>query len=147
MAVAELPPRDGLRYGALGFALAFVALPLYVHLPAHYATQFGVPLASLGALLLAARALGGSSAAIAMRHVLPAVLPVVLATGGIVFGGAGLAEATLSFVGLGAPSIASWGRLIADAGPYLRDAWWLWLFPGLALVSSAVGVGLVLDVS
>lgn len=48
---------DGLRYGALGFALAFVALPLYVHLPAHYATRFGVPLASLGALLLAARAL------------------------------------------------------------------------------------------
>lgn len=54
---ADLSPRDGLRYGALGFALAFVALPLYVHLPAHYATQFGVPLASLGALLLAARAL------------------------------------------------------------------------------------------
>ena len=54
---AELPPLDGLRYGALGLALAFVALPLYVHLPQHYATQFGVPLASLGALLLAARAL------------------------------------------------------------------------------------------
>lgn len=48
---------DGLRYGALGLALSFVALPLYVHLPAHYATAFGVPLASLGLLLLAARAL------------------------------------------------------------------------------------------
>lgn len=57
VAAAEFPPRDGLRYGALGLALAFVALPLYVHLPAHYATQFGVSLASLGALLLAARAL------------------------------------------------------------------------------------------
>ena len=54
---AEFAPLDGLRYGALGLALAFVALPLYVHLPAHYATRFGVPLASLGALLLAARAL------------------------------------------------------------------------------------------
>lgn len=54
---AELPLLDGLRYGALGLALAFVALPLYVHLPQHYATHFGVPLASLGALLLAARAL------------------------------------------------------------------------------------------
>lgn len=52
-----LPTVDGMRYGALGLPLAFVALPLYVHLPAHYATQFGVPLASLGALLLAARAL------------------------------------------------------------------------------------------
>lgn len=54
---ADFPARDGLRYGALGLALAFVALPLYVHLPAHYATRYGVPLASLGALLLAARAL------------------------------------------------------------------------------------------
>lgn len=57
MSAADFPARDGLRYGALGFALAFVALPLYVHLPAHYATQFGVPLAQLGALLLAARGL------------------------------------------------------------------------------------------
>ena len=48
--------RDGLSYGALGLPLAFVALPLYVVLPAHYAEQFGVPLAWLGALLLAVRA-------------------------------------------------------------------------------------------
>ncbi len=46
---------DGLRYGALGLPLAFVALPLYVVLPNHYASAFGVPLATLGALLLAAR--------------------------------------------------------------------------------------------
>jgi Na+/melibiose symporter-like transporter len=45
------------RYGLLGAALAFVALPLHVHLPAHYATHFGVPLAALGALLLAVRGL------------------------------------------------------------------------------------------
>jgi Na+/melibiose symporter-like transporter len=54
---ADFAPAQGLRYGTLGFALAFVALPLYVHLPAHYATRFGLPLATLGALLLAARAL------------------------------------------------------------------------------------------
>jgi GPH family glycoside/pentoside/hexuronide:cation symporter len=46
---------DGLRYGALGFPLAFVALPLYVTLPAHYAQQYGVPLAALGLVLLGAR--------------------------------------------------------------------------------------------
>jgi len=49
--------RDGLGYGALGLPLAFVALPLYVVLPSHYASEFGVPLATLGALLLAARLL------------------------------------------------------------------------------------------
>jgi glycoside/pentoside/hexuronide:cation symporter, GPH family len=49
--------RDGLAYGALGLPLAFVALPLYVVLPNHYATHFGVPLAALGAVLLGARLL------------------------------------------------------------------------------------------
>lgn len=49
--------RDGMAYGALGLPLAFVALPLYVVLPSHYATNFGVPLAALGAVLLGARLL------------------------------------------------------------------------------------------
>lgn len=49
--------KAGLKYGTLGFALAFVALPLYVTLPAHYAAEYGVPLAWLGAVLLAARLL------------------------------------------------------------------------------------------
>lgn len=47
---------DGLRYGALGAPLAFVALPLYLLLPGHYAAQLGVPLAGLGLVLLATRA-------------------------------------------------------------------------------------------
>ena len=55
MQAPEFGTRAGLRYGALGFPLAFVALPLYVSLPAHYAIRYGVPLASLGALLLGAR--------------------------------------------------------------------------------------------
>lgn len=46
---------EGLRYGALGFPLAFVALPLYVVLPNHYAREFAVPLAQLGAVLLVTR--------------------------------------------------------------------------------------------
>lgn len=47
----------GLRYGAWGFPVAFLALPLYVQLPAHYAQQFGVSLSAIGALLLMARGL------------------------------------------------------------------------------------------
>ena len=49
--------REGLAYGSLGFPLAFVALPLYVLLPHHYASNFGVPLAALGGVLLSARLL------------------------------------------------------------------------------------------
>jgi Na+/melibiose symporter-like transporter len=47
--------RNGLAYGLMGFPLAFAALPLYVILPNHYAREFGVPLATLGAVLLGAR--------------------------------------------------------------------------------------------
>ena len=54
---ARLSPAQGLNYGLLGLPLAFVALPLYVILPNHYAREFGVPLATLGAVLLAARLL------------------------------------------------------------------------------------------
>ena len=53
--LAALTTRQGLAYGLLGLPLAFVALPLYVILPNHYAREFGVPLATLGALLLGAR--------------------------------------------------------------------------------------------
>ena len=54
---AAFTTRDGLSYGLLGLPLAFVALPLYVVLPNHYAREFGVPLAALGAVLLGARLL------------------------------------------------------------------------------------------
>jgi Na+/melibiose symporter-like transporter len=54
-APAGLAARQGLAYGLLGLPLAFVALPLYVLLPHHYASAFGMPLATLGAVLLAAR--------------------------------------------------------------------------------------------
>ena len=56
-ATLRFTPAEGWRYGLLGLPLAFVALPLYVLLPNHYARAFGMPLAALGAVLLAARLL------------------------------------------------------------------------------------------
>ena len=56
-ATTTFSTRDGLAYGLLGLPLAFVALPLYVVLPHHYASTFGLPLATLGAVLLGARLL------------------------------------------------------------------------------------------
>ncbi len=54
-----LPAGMGLRYGLLGLPLAFVALPLYVHLPNMYASRYGMPLATLGVVLLLARLFDG----------------------------------------------------------------------------------------
>jgi glycoside/pentoside/hexuronide:cation symporter, GPH family len=86
--------RQGLSYGALGVALAFVALPLYVLLPNHYAREFGVSLSALGAILLGARlfdalidpALGGWADRLFGRSVQAAwrmacLIAVVLAAG------------------------------------------------------------------
>jgi Na+/melibiose symporter-like transporter len=56
-AASAFTARNGLRYGLLGLPLAFVALPLYVILPNHYAREFGMPLGLLGAILLGARLL------------------------------------------------------------------------------------------
>ncbi len=56
-AAPRLTARQGLAYGLLGLPLAFAALPLYVLLPNHYAREYGMPLATLGAVLLAARLL------------------------------------------------------------------------------------------
>lgn len=55
MNTTQLPWQQGLRYGLMGLPLAFVALPLYVVLPNHYAREFGASLVSLGAVLLAVR--------------------------------------------------------------------------------------------
>ncbi len=93
----------------------------------------------------AARALGVPRPLIALRHVLPAILPVALSLTGVLFSGAVLAEATLSFVGLTDHSTPGWGHIMAHAGPYLRDAWWMWLFPGGLLVMTTAGVALLAE--
>ncbi|MFT3707459.1 MAG: ABC transporter permease [Archangium sp.] len=93
--------------------------------------------------VLAARALGASSTRIVFRHLLPnAIAPVlVVATFGV--GSAILLETALSFLGIGvAPPTASWGELLTEAHRTLQHpgAWWLALFPGLAIASTVLAV-------
>ena len=83
----------------------------------------------------AARAAGASRLRLLLRHVLPHALPPALSTAPYVLGAAVVAEASLSFLGLGAPPpTASWGRALADARGVLGEAWWCAAGPGLALV-------------
>lgn len=95
--------------------------------------------------VLAARALGTRVRHIVLREVLPAVWPTVVVLGGLLVADTILIEASLSFLGLGDPNQASWGLLASDAQPYLRSAWWLPLFPGLAIVTAVLGVNLLVD--
>jgi ABC-type dipeptide/oligopeptide/nickel transport system permease subunit len=94
----------------------------------------------------AARALGASDARIVLRHVLPNVVAPVLVAATLGVGGAIMAEAALSFVGLGAqPPTPSWGAMVAEGRDLLRVAPWVSLYPGLAIGVVVLGVNLLGD--
>ena len=94
----------------------------------------------------AARALGASDARVVSRHVLPNVLAPVVVAATLGVGGAIMAEAALSFVGLGAaPPTPSWGAMVAEGRDLLRVAPWVSLFPGLAIGLTVVGINLLGD--
>ncbi|MET7998695.1 ABC transporter permease [Amycolatopsis sp. NPDC005232] len=84
-----------------------------------------------------ARALGGGHLHVIGRHVLPGVLPLVLANTTLVVGNAVIADATLAFLGVGDPNAISWGAMLQTAlstGAVTRGAWWNLLPPGIAIV-------------
>jgi peptide/nickel transport system permease protein len=84
-----------------------------------------------------AKALGGGHSHILTKHVLPAVLPLVLANTTLAVGSAIIAESTLAFLGLGDPSKVSWGLMLkqaVDTGAVTAGAWWYLLPPGIAIV-------------
>jgi peptide/nickel transport system permease protein len=83
----------------------------------------------------AARAIGAGDARILLRHILPNTIPHLIVQSAIGMAGAVLAEATLSFLGLGVPPPAtSWGSMINDARSHLFDAPHLVIFPALAVM-------------
>ena len=82
----------------------------------------------------AARVAGASTARILLRHLLPNVLAPLLVSAAFGVAWAILAEAALSFLGVGLPPPAtSWGGILSAAPAYIEEAWWIALFPGLAL--------------
>jgi peptide/nickel transport system permease protein len=95
--------------------------------------------------VLASRASGGSDASILVRHVWPLARAVVAAEAAYTVGGAILAEAGLSFLGLGDPTIISWGALLGAAQHFVREAWWMSVFPGAAITLSVLACNLMAD--
>jgi len=94
----------------------------------------------------AARALGQRGWKIIFRHILPNAAAPILVTAVLGVPEAILAEAGLSFLGFGVqPPQATWGNIIADGKTYILDAWWLILFPGLAILLAALSFYLTGD--
>jgi peptide/nickel transport system permease protein len=94
----------------------------------------------------AARVSGAGGGRIIFRHILPNVMAPLLVSVTFVFAYAILAEAALSFLGIGPPPPhPSWGNIIAEGRDYSVEAWWIMLFPGLAISLAALGMNLLGD--
>jgi peptide/nickel transport system permease protein len=96
--------------------------------------------------VVAARALGFGRSRILLRHILPNVVSPIIVAATLGIGNTILAEAALSFLGLGVPPPApSWGGMVAAGRDVMLDAWWITLFPGLAIVFTVMAFNLIGD--
>ena len=92
----------------------------------------------------AARAAGCTDRRILARHMVPNMLAPLLVLGVLETASLILAEASLSFLGLGIqPPDSSWGLMLAEGRQYIRTAWWLVMFPGLAILFTALSLNLL----
>jgi peptide/nickel transport system permease protein len=93
---------------------------------------------------LAARALGASGMRIILVHLLPNAMGPVLVTATLGVAGAILTESALSFLGLGVqPPTPTWGAMLTQGKDYLQQAWWLSLYPGLAILITVLSYNLL----
>ena len=96
--------------------------------------------------VLAARTAGKSRTLISVQHILPNLLSLLMVQAAIQFALGIVAEAGLSYVGLGAqPPMPSWGRMLSEAQTMIGFAPWLAIFPGLAIVTVVLGLSLTGD--
>ena len=94
--------------------------------------------------VVAAKALGVPDLRIAFKHILPNALAPVFVSATLRIGGAILIESGLSFLGFGTPiPIPSWGNIISTGRFYIDSAWWLTVFPGLAILITVLSFYLI----
>ncbi len=94
----------------------------------------------------AARSMGASSLRVVLLHILPNVSPSVIVISTFGVANAILAEAGLSFLGLGVPlSVPTWGSMLADGRRFVDTSWWLAVFPGIAIFVTVLAINLVGD--
>jgi peptide/nickel transport system permease protein len=94
----------------------------------------------------ATRAAGAGQARIMFRHVLPNVVSPVIVVATFAVGSMVVLEATLSFLGIGVPlRVATWGSMLSSGRTYLKSAWWITAFPGLAIFVTVLSINALGD--
>ena len=96
--------------------------------------------------VMAARVVGASDLRIILRHVLPNILAPILVISTLRMGTVIISEASLNFLGIGVQSsMPTWGGMLSDGREFMRNAWWLATFPGIAISIVVLGVNLLGD--
>lgn len=96
--------------------------------------------------ILAAQTVGVSKTRILLLHILPNILPVAIVVASFAVAQVIIAEASLSFLGIGVPPpTPTWGNMLAEGRDYVTTAWWLPTFPGVALMVTLLGINLLGD--
>lgn len=91
----------------------------------------------------AAKCQGQSVVSVIVRHVLPNAISPIIVAASLAVAAAILIEAALSFMGLGDPNLMSWGYMIGAGRTVIRQAWWMSVFPGIAILMTVVAINLV----
>jgi peptide/nickel transport system permease protein len=127
--------------GNVMIAVGLSAVPAYARL-----IRASVLSARENLYVEAARAIGGRDLFILTRYILPNVVAPLIVTATLGMGTAILSAAALSFLGLGSqPPLPEWGRMLSEGRDYLREAWWISTFPGLAIMLTVLAMNLLGD--
>jgi len=122
-------------------AIAIASIPSYCRL-----VRGSVLSARNNEYVTAAQVIGVSNSRIMAHHILPNIIPVVIIYATLGFGSAILLTSGLSYLGLGAqPPSPEWGAMLNAGRSYLRNAWWMSVYPGLAIVWAVVCINLLGD--
>ena len=140
LAIGIIAVRGGSLYNVV-IALSVVYTPVFYRI-----TRGSVLSLKEKAFVEAAMASGNSSSIIIARHILPNCMAPIIVQITVSLAYAIIAEASLSFLGLGAPPPApSWGNILSDARDFMMDAPWMTVFPGIAITLSVVGFNMFGD--
>jgi peptide/nickel transport system permease protein len=136
--VAMIGP--GLRNSLL--AISLVSIPIYARIARGAVLELREQ-----EYVTSARGLGGSATRVLMRHIFPNTLPPLIVQTTLAIAFAILEAAALGFLGLGAqPPTPEWGAMLADSYKYFTSgAWWVFFFPGAAIMLSVLGFNLLGD--
>ena len=129
-----------------GLLNVIIVLAIATWVPYARLTRGSVLSAKAQEYIVAARAIGVSDGSLLFRHLLPNVVTPIIVYGTFAVAAAIIAEASLSFLGLGVgSSTPTWGNMLADGRAYLSTAWWLATIPGLAIMLTVLSINLIGD--